>query len=179
MKLSTAAMIAALTAFPAGLSAMPVVTKERVFVTTLTAAEAPTIKDSKATGEARLVLNTETKTVDITLDVTGLTTDNLWDRLVAAPVGPIHFHAYGHDHSDPNSASLALPVPYGPTYTATAKGFRVVVKGYPYAEGAALVKSATSFDDFVASLEHGSIVMNIHTDRATDGEISGTMKPAT
>lgn len=173
MNLFAAPALAALIA----LAAAPTFAKELVFVTALSGDQAPTIKDSKATGTARLVLDTDKQTVDITLDVIGLTTEHLWDRLVAAPVGPIHFHAYGHDHSDANSATLALPVPYGATYTATPNGFRVLVKGYGYAQGAALVKSTTSFDDFVKSLEHGAIVLNIHTDRATDGEISGTMKP--
>lgn len=168
-----------LAALVATLAGAPAAAKELVFTTTMTGDQAPTVKDSKATGRARMVVDTERRTVDLTLDVDGLTIGQLWDRLVAAPVGPIHLHAYGHDHSGEGaSVTLALPVVFGPNYTATPKGFRVTLKGYDYAQGAALVKSTTSFDGFVASLSAGLIVLNIHTDRAHDGEISGTMKPA-
>jgi len=163
----------------AALAMEPAAAKELAFTARLSGDQAPTLKDSTATGQARLIVDTERQTVDLTLDVAGLTTDQLWDRLVAAPVGPIHLHLYGHDHGGAASASLALPVPYGPSYSATAGGFRVVVKGYPYAAGATLVKSTVPFDAFVTSLRQGAIVLNIHTDRATDGEISGTMTRAT
>lgn len=44
---------------------------------------------------------------------------------------------------------------------------------YPYAQGAAALESDASFDAFVAGLESGAVVLNIHTDAHQAGEISG------
>ena len=117
------------------------------------------------------------RTLDLTLDVQGLTLDDLWSKLAKAPMGPIHLHLYGsHDHADPNS-SLLFPLPMGEGYRATPTGFRVVMKNYPYAEGALRLRSDVTFDDFVKSLDGGKVVLNIHTNTKTDGEISGDVVP--
>ncbi len=44
--------------------------------------------------------------------------------------------------------------------------------------GAALRKPDSTFDDFVASLEHGAVVLNIHTNTEHDGESSYEVVPA-
>src|SRR6185295_5884010 len=49
---------------------------------------------SAATGRATVRVDTKAHRVSVELDVTGIAVDNLWDKLVAAPVGPIHFHKY-------------------------------------------------------------------------------------
>jgi hypothetical protein len=160
-------------------AAAPAQAKQLAFTADLSGDKAPTNTGSKATGSAQILLDTDHQTVDMTLDVKGLKIADLWNKLMLAPVGPIHLHKYGsRDRSDPNSSSLAMPVPFGLDYVATEDGFRVVVKNYPYARGAETVKSGLSFADFVTSLENGEIVLNIHTNAKTDGEISGEVVPA-
>jgi hypothetical protein len=134
---------------------------------------------SKATGQATLSVDTMRQTVSLDLDVTGITLDGLWDQVVAAPIGPIHLHHYSQpDHSNAAGVTLVMPVPFGPAYKAKKGGFRVTTTNYPYADGAALVESKMPFDQFVASLEGGDVVLNIHTDKFNDGEISGVIEPA-
>jgi hypothetical protein len=161
------------------LAAVPAQAKQLFFTATLSGDKMPTMTGSKAVGLAHIVVDTDAKTVDMTLDVKGIKVAQLWDKLVKAPIGPVHLHAYGapHDHSNPGSSTLALPFPYGASYAGTVDGFRIVEKDYPYAIGAASVKSDTSFDDFVAAMEQGKIVLNIHTNAQTDGEISGEVVP--
>lgn len=160
------------------LACAPAAAGELVFTAYLSSAMAPTQKDSQATGVARMVVDTERRVVALNLEVAGVTLDQLDDRLSAAPIGPIHLHAYGHAHpGDPTQTTLALPLPYGPGYTATPGGFRVTVKDLDYARAATLGKSDVSFEAFVASLRKGDILINVHTDRAGDGEIAGAMTP--
>jgi hypothetical protein len=126
---------------------------------------------SAATGKARIKVDTDRKRVSVDLTVDGITQEALWDKLVAAPIGPIHFHKYavagGHD------AVLVLPLPYGADYHATKKGLRVDMRNYDYAAGTKLVGSSLGFDDFVAALRSGLVVLNVHTDAFNAGEISG------
>jgi hypothetical protein len=134
---------------------------------------------SKATGQAKIAVDTDAQTVSVSLDVAGLKTEDLWANLAKTPMGPIHLHIYGgHDHSAQADSALMFPLPYGPAYAPTAKGFHVEMKDTPYAQGAKAVNSRASFDDFVASLQAGRIVLNIHTNAHTDGEISGDVVPA-
>lgn len=140
----------------------------------LSGENASTDTGSSATGQARIRVDTDQKTVSLDLEITGLRVDELWDRLVAAPAGPIHFHRYAsHDHSDSNSSVLVLPVPFGETYKATEKGFSVHTKDYDYAAGAALLGSKASFEAFLEAMNSGAVVLNIHTDAFEAGEISG------
>jgi hypothetical protein len=134
---------------------------------------------SNATGHAQIALDTTRKTVSMTLEVTGITLDGLWDQLVAAPIGPIHFHLYpSPDQTKSDGVVLVFAAPYGPSYKATPKGFRVTITNTPYADGAKLLDSALTFEAFKSSLEGGDVVLNIHTDAFHDGEISGVVVPA-
>jgi CHRD domain len=129
---------------------------------------------STATAKAEVAVDRAAQTVAITMTVTGIPVDALWDRLVAAPAGPIHLHRYGgSDLSDPNSSTLAFPVPFGPGFQPTTEGFTVTTGAVPYAQGATTLGLTTSFEDFVAAMDAGVIVLNIHTDAHNGGEISG------
>ena len=130
---------------------------------------------SPATGRATVRVDTATKRVSVELEVTGITVDQLWDKLVAAPIGPIHFHKYATAAG--GDSELALPLPFGLGYRPTAQGLHVSMKDYDYVAGAALLKSTLSFDDFVAGMKGGLIVLNIHTDKYNPGEISGLVVP--
>lgn len=151
------------------LAAAPAFAGEKVFTSQLSAEGDTAQTGSKATAVARIVVDTDTKTVDMTIDVTGLKIADLWDKLVDAPVGPIHLHNY----QDDGEVVLVLPAPFGPGYVDTAKGFSVTIKDYDYTAGAALLKSALSFDGFLKAMGSGSVVLNIHTDKFANGEISG------
>ncbi len=131
---------------------------------------------SAATATAVVSVDRAAQTVAITMTVTGMPVDALWDRLVAAPVGPVHLHRYaGSDLSDPNSSTLAFPVPFGAAFQSTTTGFTVTTGAVPYAQGAATLGLTTSFEDFVSAMDAGVIVLNIHTDAHNGGEISGQM----
>jgi hypothetical protein len=109
------------------------------FMAALSGATAHTNTGSKATGKAQINIDLKRKLVTVEIDVSGITRDGLWDKLVAAPIGPIHFHQYGsHDHSG-EDVKLVLPVPYGANYTATTTGFHVSMRNYSFAAGAKLV----------------------------------------
>ena len=138
-------------------------------------ATAPTETGSAATGRMRMHVDTVRQRVSVDLDVKGIPLDALSDALVAKPIGPVHFHKYmsEHHHGD---VVLVLPVPYGPAYKATPKGFHVAMRDYDYAAGAKLLGSDLDFGGFVAALRSGQVILNIHTDRFGDGEISGTVK---
>ena len=152
--------------------------KSMTFTATLSGDKMPTMTGSKATGQALIVVDADKQTLDMTLDVAGLTPADLWKQLVLAPVGPIHLHRYAsQDHSDPGSSVLLLPFPYGQSYTATKTGFRLELKSLPYARAAAVLKSTTSFEAFVSVLQNRQAVLNIHTNAQTDGEISGEVVP--
>lgn len=126
---------------------------------------------SAATGTALIKVDTDKKSVGVDLQVDGITVEQLWDKLLQAPIGPIHFHKYATAAG--GESVLVLPLPYGPDYKATAHGLRVTRKNQDYATGAALLKSTLSFDDFVAAMQSGLVVLNIHTDAFNPGEISG------
>lgn len=126
---------------------------------------------SGATGKAEIEVDTDRQTVSVDLAVDGITPEKLWDKLVAAPIGPIHLHKYASPEG--GASVLVVPLPYGPNYVATKNGMRVIAKDYDYAAGAALLKSSLSFNDFVSALQSGLIVVNIHTDAFNPGEISG------
>lgn len=131
---------------------------------------------SAATGSARVTVNTDAQTINLRLAVAGIAIADLSDRLRAAPVGPIHLHLYpSHDHSSGAPVMLAMPVPFGAEYTAAQGGFAVELENYAYAKGAELLGSSLGFDEFVQALNAGMVVLNIHTNRFPDGEISGTV----
>jgi hypothetical protein len=127
---------------------------------------------SPATGHANVRVDTTTQRVWVDLHVAGITVDQLWAKLVARPIGPIHFHNYTGA-----GTALALPLPYGAAYHPKPNGMHVVMKGFDYASDAALVNSKLSFDEFVDFMKKGLIVLNVHTNKFNPGEISGLVTP--
>ena len=126
---------------------------------------------SSATGKALIRVDTERRTISLDLTVDGIAPDALWDKLVAAPIGPVHLHKYATAAG--GDSVLVVPFPFGPDYKATRTGMSLTAKGRDYAAGAALLKSGLSFEDFVVAMQGGLIVLNIHTDAFNPGEISG------
>ena len=157
--------------------AMPAAASAEVlkFHVALDGKSGPEPTGSPATGTAKVRVDTVTHRVSVDLEVNGITIDDLWDTLVKAPVGPIHFHKYATAAG--GDSVLALPLPFGPDYHAEKWGLKVRMKNYDYVAGAALVKSTLSFDDFVAGMKSGLIVLNVHTDQFNPGEISGLVVP--
>jgi hypothetical protein len=131
----------------------------------------PAPTGSAATGTARITVDTDRKRVSVEMDVAGIAIPQLWDKLVAAPVGPIHLHKYASAAG--GDSVLVWPLPFGPNYSATPGGFHVAMADSDYAAGAQLLKSTLSFDDFVAAMRSGLVVLNVHTDAFNPGEISG------
>lgn len=141
------------------------------FSASLDGAHAPTETGSPATGAATLTVDTEARTIDVLLDVHGISLDDLFDHVIHAGIGPVHLHLY----SENGDISLLVPFPYGPAYAATPDGFSLMVTGYSYAEGAALLHSEMSFEQFVSTLGSAFVYLNIHTDDFNDGAISGRL----
>ena len=154
-------------------AANPSAAKTLTFRATLTGIAPPTTTGSPARGKAVIKVDTSSKRVSVELDIAGITIDQLADRLVAKPIGPIRFHVY----RTADDVELILPLPYGPDYQPTKTGFRVTMRGYDYAAGAKLINTGATFDEFVNGLRGQRIVLNVHTDKFPDGEISGTVKP--
>jgi hypothetical protein len=153
--------------------------KELAFKANLSGVAASSMTGSKATGQAKILVNTDTQTVDVALNVEGLKIEDLWTNLLHSPMGAIHLHVYGsQNHGGGADSALMFPLPYGPNYAATPKGFKVEMQAEPYAVGAKLVNSKATFDEFVAALSGGRIVVNIHTNTKNDGEISGDVVAA-
>jgi hypothetical protein len=153
------------------LAASPAFAAERTFSAKLSGDVETSKTGSKATGTARIVVDTDKKTVDMTIEFTGLKIADLSDGLVARPMGPIHLHNYLPN----DEVVLVLPAPFGPGYVDTSTGFKVTMTDYSYAAGAELLKSNLSFDAFLAAMASGSVVLNVHTDKFGSGEISGTV----
>ena len=163
----------ALTAVTALAVATPAVARTQSFHATLGGTAIPTTTGSPAHGRATIKVDTRTQRVSVELDVQGIMLDQLNDALVAKPIGPVHFHQY----RTADDVEAVLPVPYGANYRATKAGFHVSMRDYSYAEGAKLLNDQDTFDEFVNALNAGKIVMNIHTDKFPDGEISGKVMP--
>ena len=135
--------------------------------------------DSSASGTAHIVIDTETDLVDVSINVSGIDLDGLSTVLRDLPVGPIHLHQYpAHHHSTDAQVILAMPVPYGSHYQPTPSGFRVELRGYSYSDGAELLGSELSAEDFLAAIEGGDVILNIHTNHFPDGAISGVVQRA-
>ncbi|HEY1607389.1 MAG TPA: CHRD domain-containing protein [Allosphingosinicella sp.] len=152
-------------------AAAPAGAKTLIFHAALDGTSGPAPTGSAATGRAKIRVDTDRKTVSVALDIDGISAPQLWAKLVAAPIGPIHFHKYAT--AGGGDSVLALPLPYGPTYRSLPHGLRVRVARYDYGAGARLLNSTLSFDDFVAAMKNGLVVLNVHTDRFNAGEISG------
>lgn len=154
--------------------ALPAFAAQKAFSANLSGDVETSKTGSKATGTARIVVDTEKKTVDMTMEFTGLKIADLSDGLVGRPMGPIHLHNYLPN----DEVVLVLPAPFGAGYVDTPAGFKVTMTGYSYAAGAELLKSNLSFDAFLAAMASGSVVLNVHTDKFGSGEISGKVVAA-
>ncbi len=142
---------------------------EIVYTAALNGHTEPTNTGSPATGTATIRVNTETHAIDAQITINGLAMDKLSMHLAHSAMGPMHLHRYATN----GDVTLILPFPMGQTYAATANGFTVTEHGYAYADGAAIVNSGLSFDQFMAAMASDPIFLNIHTDAFPDGEISG------
>lgn len=163
----------ALAALSAIAIATPAAAKTESFRATLDGTAIPTTTGSPAHGRVTVKVDTKSQRVSVELDVQGITLDQLNDALVAKPIGPVHFHQY----RSADDVEAVLPVPYGANYRATKNGFHVSMRDYSYAEGAKLLNDQDTFEEFVDALNAGKIVINVHTDKFPDGEISGKVLP--
>lgn len=153
--------------------------KVQLYCAVLNGQSPPYKTGSAATARATIRIDRIKQSVAISLDVNGLTTDALWDKLVAAPIGPIHLHSYNNGAiTDPNASSLSFPVPYGKAYTPTREGFRVRGRAIDYDRALSTMKEGVDFATFLGAIDSGSVLVNIHTDRFNDGEISGLVRKA-
>lgn len=143
------------------------------FTASLDGVSAPTTTGSTATGAADISVDTDDQTVSVHLRVRGITQDNLWDHVIHSGMGPVHLHLYAAS----GDISLLVPFPYGASYVATPDGFTLDVENYAYAEGARVLHSDMSFEQFVTTLGSDFVYVNIHTDAYQDGEISGRLLP--
>jgi hypothetical protein len=164
-------LIATAAVLAAAMAAVPAQAKDLVFHAALDGKHDST--GSAATGKAVVRVDPKRQLVSVDLSLDGITLDALWDKLVAAPIGPIHFHKYATAAG--GDSVLVLPLPYGANYRATRHGLRVVMKNYDYVAGGRLVNSRLSFDDFIAAMRSGLVVLNVHTDKVNAGEISGVV----
>ncbi len=133
----------------------------------------PTETGSAASGQATIVVDTDTQTIDATVTITGIKFDQLAHHLAHSRMGPMHLHRYQGD-----DVTLIMPFPFGATYAETAEGFTVTIVDYPYADAAQAVRSDLSFDQFVAALDADPIYLNVHTNAFGDGEIAGPVGAA-
>ena len=144
------------------------------FEATLDSGQSTTGSDSTATGEALFLVNTHDETLDFRLGISGITLDQLWDTLVAAPIGPVHIHDAPRGQTGP----VAIPFAFNMTdYMATASGFWLSVTDYAYADAVGISGFPESFNDFVAGLRDAQYYINVHTDAWNAGEIRGQLAP--
>ena len=150
----------------------PAWSADQIFIATLRGDNATTNTGSKATGDAKLVVHGDKQTVDLTLTVKGLAMGDLSEHLSHMPVGPVHLHLYQAN----GDSSLLLPFPMGAAYAKTGDGFTLTATNFSYVDGAKILASDITFDGFVKDLQSGAVVLNIHTQKFADGEISGKVE---
>lgn len=143
------------------------------FNSVLNSAQAVPASDSSATGTATLKIDDVDETLDFRLDVSGITLDGLWDTLVAAPAGPIHFH----DAPKGSTGPIVIPFPFDMTYAATDDGFSLTTTDYAFATAIDTAGVSETFDEFLDGMLKRSYYINIHTDVMPDGEIRGQLTP--
>lgn len=73
---------------------------------------------------------------------------------------------------------LLVSLPRDDVQLRLCKTAILAVKGAAFAPAAQPVRSKASFEDFVAALQAGRIVLDVHTNARSDGEISGDVVPA-
>ena len=135
-------------------------------------------EEAAATGTAIFTTDEATQTLDFTLDVVGIELDQLWDTLVAAPVGPIHLHNGPAGVNGP--IVIPFPLPFDAAeggYEDTDDGFRLAVEDYAFSDAIALSGVDVAFDDFLGALSAGNYYINVHSDEFGDGEIRGQLSP--
>lgn len=128
---------------------------------------------SAATGQARIRIDLRQKRISLQLTVRGIRIADLRQDLLRSRMGPIHLHQYIKRADGTREVVLVLPVPYGDSYHETKDGFVVALKSIDYVEGAKVLNSPVGFDDFVTAMGSGNVLLNVHTTRYPDGEISG------
>ena len=127
------------------------------------AQEVPPV-DTDAFGTAELFVDTITENLFVNLDVTGISTDDLRDDLVAAPVGPVHLHLGERGVNGP----IVVPFAFNTSYSDTSEGFSLTsIVSYDSSV------SGLGFADFLAALTSEAIYFNVHTDAFLAGEIRG------
>lgn len=137
--------------------------------------QAPTETGSSATGSGGITVDTEDQSIDVFLRVDGISLDGLWDHVIHSGMGPVHLHLYAAN----GDISLLVPFVYGPAYIEEGEQrFTLMLADYSYAEGAAVLGSTMTFEEFVAALGSDFVYFNVHTDAFQDGEISGRLFPA-
>lgn len=142
----------------------------RYFTSSLDGAQQVPPNMSASTGGARLTVDTTAEALSFSLGVNGISLDNLWDDLVASPVGPIHLH----NNTLGNNGPVIVPFAFNmDDYTATTSGFNLSVTDFSYADAIATSGSSLSFDDFLTALNDDAIYINVHTDTFNGGEIRG------
>ena len=154
--------------------AVPAMSADVVFTAHLSGTSEPTNTGSKAVGDAKIVVHPDKQTTDVDLTVSGITLNDFWAQVHHALVGPIHLHHYAAN----GDVTLVMPFPMGPSYQATKDGFTLTVRDYPFATGAKIVETPLTFDQYLASLKAGIVVINIHTEKFNQGEISGKVTQA-
>ncbi|MEL6522096.1 MAG: CHRD domain-containing protein [Pseudomonadota bacterium] len=160
----------------AALLVVPVSAEAAVFSFTSTLSgdqEVPPVS-TDASGTAKLTVDDEAETLDFSLQIIGFGTDDLFDALVAAPVGPVHLHNAPAGSNGP----IVVPFAFDPsTYVDTTEGFDLSVTDYAFADAAALAGSDLSFDAFLAGLLGSEFYINVHTDAFNSGELRGQVSP--
>lgn len=134
--------------------------------------QSTTGSDSRAIGAATLSVDTVTERLTFMLTVTRITLDDLWDTLVAAPVGPIHLHNAPAGQTGPVVVPFAFDMQ---TYSGNDTGFLLEMEDFGYSDAASLSGTGLSFSDFVAQLDAGNFYINVHTDAWNAGEIRGQL----
>lgn len=128
---------------------------------------------STATGTATLLVDDADQTLDFSLDVAGITLDQLANGFVAMPVGPIHLHLGVRGENGP----VTIPFAFDATYTATMGGFSLIKSDYLFSDALAISGVAPTFAQFVSALDAEGYYVNIHTDVFPSGEIRGQVVP--
>ena len=139
------------------------------FTADLDSGQSTTTSTSTATGSASISVDDVAQTIDFSLVVNGITIDDLWDDLVAAPVGPVHIH----DGVAGATGAIAIPFPFNSTYQSILGGFTINSVGLDYDQATDLAGFDEDFDDFLAGLMGGEYYINVHTDVDNGGAIRG------
>ncbi|MGB7406616.1 MAG: CHRD domain-containing protein [Pacificimonas sp.] len=127
--------------------------------------------ETQAFGSATFTVDTDTQLLDFSLEVNGITIEQLFDNLVAAPVGPIHLHNAPAGANGP----IVIPFPFDTGYEATDTGFRLTREDYLFDDALAISGADVGFSDFVSALRDGLYYINVHSDQFGSGELRGQL----